>query len=105
MRLVLLFLVIRESSASFSRFLGVFLSLLISLQAKYLVGFATLRELITKCPAKKETWMQLLLELTTREKEQVRILTVAFLGASVFYPNVTSLILAKMFKRQLQRFF
>ena len=41
-------------------------------QAKYLVGFATLRELITKCPAKKQIWMQLLLELTTREKEQVR---------------------------------
>jgi len=41
--------------------------------AKYLVGFATLRELITKCPAKKQIWMQLLLELTTREKEQVRV--------------------------------
>ncbi|XP_065064870.1 symplekin-like [Rhopilema esculentum] len=41
--------------------------------AKYLVGFATLRELITKCPAKKSTWMQLLLELTTRGKEQVRV--------------------------------
>eukprot|EP00794_Sanderia_malayensis_P020260 gene20260-22245_t len=41
--------------------------------SKYLIGFATLRELITKCPAKQPVWLQLLLELTTREKEQVRV--------------------------------
>lgn len=44
---------------------------MIAFQSKYLVGFATLRELITKCPAKQHVWLQLLLELSTREKEQV----------------------------------
>ena len=54
-------------------------------QARYLVGFATLRELITKCPAKKQTWMQLLLELTTREKEQVRILAMFYVNLAAWF--------------------
>ena len=36
-----------------------------------MVGFSTLRELIGKTPAKSQDWLQLLLELTTAEREQV----------------------------------
>ena len=36
-----------------------------------MIGFSTLRELISKSPAKSNCWLQLLLELTTAEKEQV----------------------------------
>lgn len=36
-----------------------------------MVGFSTLRELISKTPARCQEWLQLLLELTTAEKEQV----------------------------------
>jgi len=40
---------------------------------RLMVGFATLRELISKTPAKCQNWLQLLLELTTAEREQVRV--------------------------------
>jgi len=40
---------------------------------RLMVGFATLRELIGKTPARCQEWLQLLLELTTAEREQVRV--------------------------------
>lgn len=40
---------------------------------RIMVGFSTLRELISKTPARCQEWLQLLLELTTAEKEQVRV--------------------------------
>jgi len=40
---------------------------------RLMVGFATLRELIGKMPARCQEWLQLLLELTTAEQEQVRV--------------------------------
>lgn len=40
---------------------------------RVMVGFSTLRELISKTPAKSQDWLQLLLELTTAEREQVRV--------------------------------
>jgi len=36
-----------------------------------MIGFSTLRELISKSQVKTNCWLQLLLELTTAEKEQV----------------------------------
>ena len=40
---------------------------------RLMVGFSTLRELISRTPAKCQEWLQLLLELTTAEIEQVRV--------------------------------
>ncbi|XP_047132295.1 symplekin isoform X1 [Hydra vulgaris] len=40
---------------------------------RLMVGFSTLRELISKNPAASQEWLQLLLELTTAEREQVRV--------------------------------
>ena len=45
----------------------------LSLQERLQVGFSTLRELILKRPATQEQLLQTLLELTTNEKEQVRV--------------------------------
>ena len=44
-----------------------------SLQERLQVGFSTLRELILKRPATQQQLLQTLLELTTNEKEQVRV--------------------------------
>jgi len=41
--------------------------------SRVMVGFSTLRELISRTPAKCQEWLQLLLELTTAEIEQVRV--------------------------------
>jgi len=38
-----------------------------------MIGFSTLRELISKSPARSNVWLQLLMELTTAQKEQVRV--------------------------------
>ena len=43
------------------------------MQERLQVGFSTLRELILKRPATQEQLLQTLLELTTNEKEQVRV--------------------------------
>ena len=45
-----------------------------------MIGFSTLRELISKSPAKSNCWLQLLLELTTAEKEQVGDQTKIFMS-------------------------
>lgn len=41
--------------------------------ARLMVRFSSLRELISRTPAKCQEWLQLLLELTTAEIEQVRV--------------------------------
>lgn len=45
----------------------------VSLQERLQVGFSTLRELILKRPATQQQLLHTLLELTTNEKEQVRV--------------------------------